>query len=133
MSEVSIVRAIEDLLAAGMLAHKGAKYPTVWLPGKPVRAAKASASSGATPPRQKKNRRPRYNSVVRELENYRRRKARALKWKSYMVFQRRAVVAIDQRRPQSLSELLAVPGLGPAKVERFGDDILDIVRRFGHD
>ena len=50
-----------------------------------------------------------------------------------MVFQKRSVVAIDRSRPQSLSALLQIPGLGPAKVERFGDDILDIVRRFGHD
>ena len=50
-----------------------------------------------------------------------------------MVFQRRTVVAIDRQRPTSLEALLRIPGLGPAKVERFGNDILDIVRRFGSD
>jgi DNA helicase II / ATP-dependent DNA helicase PcrA len=55
--------------------------------------------------------------------------ARQLKWKSYMVFQRRTILAIDAQRPTSRAALLAIPGLGAAKIERFGDDILEAVRR----
>jgi ATP-dependent DNA helicase RecQ len=64
------------------------------------------------------------------LENYRRRKARSLKWKPYMVFQLRVILAVDDRRPQSVNELARIPGLGVAKIDRFGEDIIDLVREF---
>ena len=64
-----------------------------------------------------------------ELDSYRRRMARQLKWKSYMVFQRGVIAAIDQQRPMSIEALARIPGLGPAKIARFGDDILAVVRR----
>ena len=68
------------------------------------------------------------SSIARALDNYRRRKAKALKWKIYMVFQRKVMLEIDRTEPQSLAELERIPGLGPAKVARFGDDILELVR-----
>ncbi len=46
-----------------------------------------------------------------------------------MVFQRRVIAAVEARRPKPLAALGRIPGLGPAKLDRFGDDILDIVRR----
>ena len=33
-------------------------------------------------------------------------------------------------RTKTLDELIAIDGLGPAKVERFGWELLDIVRRY---
>ena len=54
-----------------------------------------------------------------------------LKWKAYMVFQRKAILAIAKAQPSTLEELLLIPGLGPAKVDRFGDDILELVRTHG--
>jgi superfamily II DNA helicase RecQ len=69
--------------------------------------------------------------VARALDNYRRRQARALKWKTYMVFQRNVMLAIDRQEPDSHEALARIPGLGPAKIERFGDDILALVREHG--
>jgi DNA helicase-2/ATP-dependent DNA helicase PcrA len=63
------------------------------------------------------------------LDTYRKQKARQLKWKSYMIFQRATIAAIDARRPRTVEELARIPGLGPAKIARFGDDILAIVQR----
>jgi ATP-dependent DNA helicase RecQ len=63
------------------------------------------------------------------LEAYRAKMARSLRWKGYMVFQDRVIAAIEEERPRSLAALERVPGLGPAKIARFGQDILDIVRR----
>jgi superfamily II DNA helicase RecQ len=67
--------------------------------------------------------------VARELDRYRRSKARELRWKAYMVFQRRVIAAIDQHRPTTLDALARIPGLGPAKIARFGEDILAVIRR----
>jgi ATP-dependent DNA helicase RecQ len=80
-----------------------------------------SISSGSSPKR---------GMIARELERFRRTTARKLKWKGYMVLQQKTIVAIDEKRPSTREELLRMPGLGPARVDRFGDEILAIVRRF---
>ena len=96
-------------------------------PGRPVRSGQAGESEGG----RKKPRSRRYGGqIVRELDNYRRHKAR-LKWKTYMVFQRNVMLAVDREQPDSHAALARIPGLGFAKIERFGDDILEIVRRYG--
>jgi ATP-dependent DNA helicase RecQ len=69
------------------------------------------------------------SEVARELERYRRKMARELNWKAYMVFQTRVITAVDKHRPDSLAALARIPGLGPAKIDRFGPDILAVVRR----
>ena len=45
-----------------------------------------------------------------------------------MVFQRNVLMSIDREEPETLEALERIPGLGPAKVERFGKEILEIVR-----
>ncbi len=123
--EPSIVAAIDELLVRGRLARKGRKYPTVWMPDKPVRGERAEAPAARERPRP---RRPRHSDLARALDNYRKRTGRALNWKAYMVFQRRVILAIDRQRPRTFGDLARIPGLGPAKIERFGDDILALVR-----
>jgi ATP-dependent DNA helicase RecQ len=128
-SEAEIVAAIEGLLADGRLRRTGQKYPTVWLPGKPIRSAANEDGAGRAKPPARSSR---YGGpVARALDNYRRRQARRLKWKSYMVFQRKVMLAIDRTEPDSHAALARIPGLGPAKIERFGDDILELVRKHG--
>ena len=85
--------------------------------------------SSARPAKQKSSRFG--GDIARALDNYRRRRARKLGWKTYMVFQRAAMLAIDREEPATLDELARIPGLGPAKIERFGEDILAIVREHG--
>ena len=82
------------------------------------------ARTAAPPPR-----RPGRSQLMGELESFRARMARALRWKAYMVFQDRVIAALEEERPRSLAALERIPGLGPAKIARFGHDILDIVRR----
>jgi ATP-dependent DNA helicase RecQ len=143
-SEAEIIATVEALLAEGRLARTGRRYPTVWIPGKPVREPASSrsaqgsalASARSKPPSADPGATRRRSSrwggpVARALDNYRRRTARALKWKTYMVFQHSVILAIDRAEPRSREELARIPGLGPAKIERFGDDILDLVRQHG--
>jgi ATP-dependent DNA helicase RecQ len=132
--ERAIVAGIEALLAAGRLVRKGVKYPTVWLPGRPVRPVKSVQADGAAPGEARpagrwKRSFPVYNDCVRLLENYRRRMARQLRWKPYMVFQTRTIVALDAERPVTLAELARIPGLGPARVERFGRDLIELMKQ----
>jgi superfamily II DNA helicase RecQ len=126
--ERSIVAAIEGLLEAGVLAKKGVKYPTVWLPGRAVRATVTTEESS---PRKSKprGRFPTYNDCVRVLENYRRRMARQLKWKPYMVFQQKVIAALEQHRPTTREALARIPGLGPSRIERFGSDLIALMKQ----
>jgi len=140
--EDSVIAAIDQLLSAKRLERTGRKYPTVWIPGKPVRsklrsAGESSDADGSTLSTNRSNERsssraakPRHygGDLARALDNYRKRTARKLQWKTYMVFQKAVIMAIDRDEPDSLEALERIPGLGPAKVERFGEDILDLVR-----
>jgi len=126
LDEDAIVATIDQLIHERRLVRRGRKYPTIALPGgpqprQPGRGDRASAAE-RTP-------RPRRSGVTIELDSYRKRMARQLKWKTYMVFQRGVIAAIDQQRPTSMEALARIPGLGPAKLARFGDDILAVVRR----
>ena len=131
--EPSVLAAIEGLLRSRRLMKTGRKYPTVWIPGKPIRSVRTAAGSHAPgKAHASKARSKRFGGLIaRELDNYRRRQARSLKWKTYMVFQHRVLLAIDREEPDSLAALAQISGLGPAKIERFGEDILAIVREHG--
>ncbi|HSR98721.1 MAG TPA: RecQ family ATP-dependent DNA helicase [Kofleriaceae bacterium] len=126
VSEASIVATIDQLISQRRLARRGRKYPTVALPGAaPARAADRTRADRTT----RRERPPRTASITFELDRYRRRMARQLKWKTYMVFQRSVITAIDLQRPTSREDLARIAGLGPSKIARFGDDILAVVRR----
>jgi DNA helicase II / ATP-dependent DNA helicase PcrA len=46
---------------------------------------------------------------------------------AYLVFHDRHLQVIAGRKPRSLRELAGCPGVGPTKLERYGDDVLDVV------
>ncbi len=46
---------------------------------------------------------------------------------AYLVFHDRHLRVIAGRKPRSLGELAGCPGVGPTKLERYGDDVLDVV------
>ncbi|MEZ4403051.1 MAG: ATP-dependent DNA helicase RecQ [Kofleriaceae bacterium] len=151
VDEDAIVATIDALVRERVLVRKGRTYPTIAVAAtaapRPSRAptvgqlslgaaAVAAPALGATAPRAARPRtashtRPGRPSspLARELDRYRKRQARALSWKAYMVFQERVIKALDEQRPQSHAALARIPGLGPAKIERFGDDLLELVRR----
>jgi ATP-dependent DNA helicase RecQ len=120
--EPDVIATVEALLASGKLVPKGRKYPTVWLAGKPVR-------SKSPLPKKPSSRVRDVSALARALANYRQKQARALRWKLYMVLTNEAIKHIETLRPKSLSALGEVKGIGPAKIERFGTDILAILKR----
>jgi ATP-dependent DNA helicase RecQ len=141
LDEDAIVATIDQLIRERRLVRRGRKYPTVALPGASRHGAPRTGAArldepgpwgrGGAPRRARSpgRSRPRTSSVALALDSYRKRMARQLKWKTYMVFQRGVIAAIDQQRPTSKEALARIPGLGPAKIARFGDDILAVVRR----
>ena len=47
---------------------------------------------------------------------------------AYVVFHDATLVEIVRRSPESRGELAAVPGVGPAKLERYADEVLEALR-----
>ncbi len=62
--------------------------------------------------------------AFRALKAWRLERARADEVPAYVVFHNRTLEEIAERLPRSLAELAAVPGVGPAKLERYGEELL---------
>jgi ATP-dependent DNA helicase UvrD/PcrA len=58
------------------------------------------------------------------LKAWRLARARADEVPAYIVFNNATLEQIAGRRPSSLAELASIPGVGPAKLERYGEDVL---------
>jgi DNA helicase-2/ATP-dependent DNA helicase PcrA len=61
------------------------------------------------------------------LRAWRLEQARADKVSPFIVAYDTVLAEVAERRPQSDGELLAIPGIGPGKVEKYGEEILAIV------
>ena len=61
------------------------------------------------------------------LKRWRLQRATADDLPAYVVFHNSTLAEIAGRRPRDLSELGTVPGIGPAKLERYGRDLLRVV------
>jgi DNA helicase-2/ATP-dependent DNA helicase PcrA len=67
--------------------------------------------------------------AVLALKEWRLARARAEEVPAYVVFNDRTLAELVARSPTTLDELAAVPGIGPAKLERFGTDLLAALAR----
>lgn len=63
------------------------------------------------------------------LKSWRTTAARAANVPAYVVFADATLEAVAERRPRTKKELLALPGLGPVKAERYGDTLLEFVKQ----
>jgi DNA helicase-2/ATP-dependent DNA helicase PcrA len=63
-----------------------------------------------------------------ELREWRRRRAQADAVPAYVIFHDTTLAEIARRGPRSLQELATVPGVGPAKLDRYGDEVLGSLR-----
>jgi len=60
------------------------------------------------------------------LREWRASEAKRLKVPAYLVIHDRTLMAVAQARPKNPRELLAIDGIGPGKVERFGEQLLSL-------
>ncbi|MDX6410825.1 MAG: ATP-dependent helicase UvrD/PcrA [Gaiellaceae bacterium] len=67
--------------------------------------------------------------VFAELKKWRLERSRADGVPAYVVFHNAALAEIAARKPRSLGDLASVPGVGPAKLERYGDEVLSVLQR----
>jgi DNA helicase-2/ATP-dependent DNA helicase PcrA len=67
-------------------------------------------------------------ALIAALKTWRRHAARAADVQAFVLLDDRALEAVAAARPANHGDLVAVEGIGRIKAERFGDDILDVVR-----
>jgi DNA helicase-2/ATP-dependent DNA helicase PcrA len=84
--------------------------------------AAAPSGTGARPPGD-----PADEAVRERLRAWRQERAKAENVPAYVVFDNKTLDAIVARSPSTEAELLACPGIGPTKLERYGPDILAVL------
>jgi DNA helicase II / ATP-dependent DNA helicase PcrA len=67
--------------------------------------------------------------VLAGLVEWRRSLARASGVPAYVIFHDATLAAVAEAQPRTRDALLSLPGLGPVKVERYGEALLDVVDR----
>ena len=67
-------------------------------------------------------------ALLDALKSWRLEKSRELKVPAYVVFSDTTLTAIAEQQPQDDRGLVAIPGIGAKKLERFGADVLTVVR-----
>lgn len=70
---------------------------------------------------------PAGTDLLERLKRWRLEQARAQGVPAYVIFNDRTLEAIASIRPGTEAGLLSVPGIGPAKLEAYGDQMLDLL------
>ena len=65
------------------------------------------------------------------LKEWRRRLSRSARVPAYVVFDDRTLAAVARARPHDGPGLLEIPGIGPVKLDRYGDALLEVIARHG--
>ncbi|HEX6917088.1 MAG TPA: ATP-dependent DNA helicase UvrD2 [Phycicoccus sp.] len=69
-------------------------------------------------------------ALFEALRSWRLETARESDVPAFVVFTDATLTAIAERAPSDTAELSRIPGVGPAKLERYGDSVLTILREF---
>ena len=129
----SIVSAIDELIADGSLEQKGREYPMLGITarGKKVMWRKivprVELSAAAPPPKDA----PLDETLANALKSWRMRECRRAHLKPFHILSNKTLKALASRKPSTEKELAAVPGIGPAKLEKYGSDLLRLIRLAG--
>jgi superfamily II DNA helicase RecQ len=70
------------------------------------------------------------NQIILALKTWRKDKSNELQQPEFMVFPNATLEALAKTKPRKMEELSSVKGLGPAKITRYGDDLMAILNAF---
>lgn len=139
--QAEIAAWVQALLDEGYLSHEGDEYPVIALSQKGAaaliegeilsvrrapqeRAPQERARQKAAPQKAA----PAEGDLTERLRAWRRDRATAAGQPAYVVFTDKTLHALADARPATREQLLAVSGIGPAKLEAFGDELLALLR-----
>ena len=92
--------------------------------GKPSRFL-AELGVEAAPPRPKTRAEEPDDPTYVALKKWRLERSKADEIPAYVVFHNSTLAEIASRRPSTIAELASVPGVGPAKLDRYGSELLE--------
>jgi DNA helicase II / ATP-dependent DNA helicase PcrA len=92
--------------------------------GKPSRFLLELGVQASAPPKPRAAAEPDDPTYV-TLKEWRLKRSKHDDVPAYVVFHNSTLAEIAARRPKTIGELASVPGVGPAKLERYGRDVLD--------
>jgi ATP-dependent DNA helicase RecQ len=119
---VSSATPLELLLADGIVEEFGSSAAPPRSAKPPKSAAQKPAAVAASPPQPT----PASEALAAQLRAWRTAEAKRLGVPAYIVLHNRALLAVALARPVNPAQLLAIDGIGPAKIERFGEAILKL-------
>jgi len=118
---VGITRARRHLFLSWPEEPKS--HPSPFLKEIGVRAA-GPAPRTATPARARVEAPAHDAPLFEQLKEWRRKRAQADGVPAYVVFHDRTLVEIAERRPRDRGDLASISGIGPAKLERYAEEVL---------
>jgi ATP-dependent DNA helicase RecQ len=129
----SIVSAIDELLQDGCLTQTGREFPTLTITarGKQAIFRKVQprvAFAAAVPAAENMEM---DEDLLKALKSWRMKRCRIAHVKPFHILSNKTLEALAARKPTSESELLAVPGIGPGKMEKYGKDLLRMMKAAG--
>jgi DNA helicase-2/ATP-dependent DNA helicase PcrA len=114
-------------LGSSRLARFGEQLLTV-LGGAPLASPASGSPAVALPkPGGRVHHEPDGPGLYGALAAWRRDRSKRERVAPFLVFHNRVLAAIAEARPRSREELAGIAGVGPAKLERYGDDVLEVV------
>ncbi len=120
---------LAELIGGGFARQSSGEYPVVEL----TPAGRKAVMLG-DPPVVKLPALPRADApseLLDALKRWRRETAIAAGVPAYVVFHDATLTAIAAARPKTLNDLLLVSGVGESKLRKYGEEILDLLRRQG--
>ncbi|HEX6350617.1 MAG TPA: ATP-dependent DNA helicase RecQ, partial [Candidatus Dormibacteraeota bacterium] len=127
---------LSELLVEGLAAQSSGDYPTLVLTRRGAEVLDGGEEAQLSLPAPPSSLRPRAGGgsptpgdprLFERLRRWRADKARALAVPAYVVFSDRTLAELSARKPGSRAALLAVPGIGQAKLSQYGDDLLNLL------
>ena len=140
VSDVTWRGVARQLVAQGALdvavENHGELLPTE--AARPIRKGQAAGmmradmiETGTAAPRDRERAAPvtSDNPAFDALREWRKSEAKAQSVPAYVIFHDRTLAEIAERMPANLDQLAEVPGVGATKLERYGDAVLEVMRR----
>ena len=123
-----ITTFIDFLAAGGYLETRGGQYPTLGLTAKGTEVLRGQAQVFQKTAQKAEQHLEVDDTVFQELRSTRRQLAEQQHLPPYMIFSDKTLKAIGSAMPQSLDELMAVKGVGQAKLDKYGQIFLDVLQ-----
>ncbi len=135
-SDARVRQLLAELVGGGYARQSSGEYPVVEL----TPAGREALTKGTPPPLTLPAEAPSAGNrtangadapveTMDRLRRWRLETARAAGVPAYVVFHDSTLAAIAVARPTSLADLIRVPGVGDSKLRKYGEEVLELLRR----